>query len=127
MPLDGLTIRRELPVVFAVGVRQISRWSAAAAAAVLAVLLGVFAAEQIAWYRRLAPDTRAEAALACLRGSRLGGGFADYWLSYKLTFLTDEQIIVAPTASDRYPPYADFVRSVGLSPVDQPCRSVLLQ
>jgi len=122
MPVFGA-----LPVVLALGVQQISRWSAAAASVVLAVLLGIFAAEQLSWYRRLAPDTRAEAAVACLRASRLRGGFADYWLSYKVTFLTDEQIIVAPITADRYPPYADFVRSLGLSPVDQPCRSVLLQ
>jgi hypothetical protein len=122
MPVFGA-----LPVVLALGVQQISRWSAAAASVVLAVLLGIFAAEQLSWYRRLAPDTRAVAAVACLRASRLRGGFADYWLSYKVTFLTDEQIIVAPITADRYPPYGDFVRSLGLSPVDQPCRSVLLQ
>ena len=122
MPIYGA-----LPVVLAVGVQQISRWSNAAASVVLAVLLGIFAAEQVEWYRRLAPDKRSDVALGCLRESRVPGGYADYWLSYKLTFLTDEQIILAPTASDRYPPYADFVRALGLSPAAQPCRSVLLQ
>ena len=38
--------------------------------------------------------------------------FADYWLSYKLTFLTGERIIVAPeNGVDRYPPYTAQVRT----------------
>jgi hypothetical protein len=37
---------------------------------------------------------------------------ADYWLSYKLTFLTGERVIVAPTNGvDRYPPYTAAVRA----------------
>jgi hypothetical protein len=54
---------------------------------------------------------------------------ADYWLSYKLTFLSGETLILAPSNGvDRYPPYTSFVRSLG--PADdaaQPCRSLLLQ
>jgi hypothetical protein len=122
MPIHGA-----LPAVLAIGVEQISQWSKAAAAAVLAAMLAVFAVEQVEWYRRLVPETRSRASIDCLRQSGARGAFAGYWLSYKLTFLTDEQLIVAPTESDRYPPYTLFVRSLGLLPAAQPCRSFLLQ
>jgi hypothetical protein len=98
------------------------------ALAALVVMLGVFAVEQAEWYRRLAPDTRSLAIVECLRRSGARGAFADYWLSYKLTFLSGEQLIVAPeNGFDRYPLYATFVRSLGISPAEQPCRSLLLQ
>jgi hypothetical protein len=54
---------------------------------------------------------------------------ADYWLSYKVTFLSGETLILAPTNGvDRYPPYTFFVRSLGpAADAAQPCRSLLLQ
>lgn len=38
------------------------------------------------------------------------GGYADYWLSYVLDFLTQEKLVFAPFSGfDRYPPYSDRV------------------
>jgi hypothetical protein len=123
-----MPIHAALPVVLAIGVDEIARWNKLAALTVLGVMLGVSALEQAHWYRRLVPDARSPAIIECLRRNGARGAFADYWLSYKLTFLAGERIIVAPeNGFDRYPPYTAFVRSLGLAPTDQPCRSLLLQ
>ena len=51
--------------------------------------------------------------VACLRASGIRGGYADYWVSYKLTFLSDEQLIIAPaTGVNRYTPYSQFVAAL---------------
>jgi hypothetical protein len=122
MPIFGA-----LPVVLAVAVDEAWRRSIVLAAVMFAAIAGVWAVEQVRWYQRLAPDTKARAAIACLERAGARGVFADYWVSYKLTFLTDERVIVAPAnAFDRYPPYTAFVRSLALAAA-QPCNSLLLQ
>jgi hypothetical protein len=116
-----------LPVVLAIGIDALSRTSAAAAGLLCAGVLAMWSVEQVQWYERLVPDTKAAAAVTCLRRSAARGALADYWVSYKLTFLMDEQIVVAPSnAFDRYPPYTKFVRSLGLGD-QQPCNPLLLQ
>lgn len=116
-----------IPLVLAIGIDAVWRSSAAAAVLVCVGVLAVWSVEQMQWYERLAPDTKAPAAIACLRRSAARGALADYWVSYKLTFLMEEQVIVAPlNAFDRYPPYTKFVRSLGLG-AEQPCNSLLLQ
>jgi hypothetical protein len=68
--------------------------------------------EQRAWYHQLAPDTRSAALIDCLERNGVKAAFADYWISYKLTFLTGERIIVAPRSGvDRYPFYTAQVRA----------------
>jgi hypothetical protein len=80
---------------------------------ILGTIVGVHAWQQWLWYRKLEPDTSSLATIGCLKQSGIRGGFADYWTSYKLTFLAREQIILAPTDGlDRYPPYTAFVRSL---------------
>jgi len=107
MPVSGA-----LAVVFALGVWRIFRWSRVAGAISLAVALTLFGLEQRAWYRQLAPDTRSAALIDCLDRSGVRAAFADYWISYKLTFLTGERIIVAPRDGlDRYPSYTAQVRA----------------
>ena len=123
MPLFGA-----LPVVLAVGIDQMGQWSKLAAAAAFGSLLVMFAAQELAWYQRLVPDTRSPAALECFASNGVRGALADYWMSYKLTFLSGERVIVAPTNGvDRYPPYTEFVRSLDLPAGGQPCQSHLLQ
>jgi len=101
-----------LAVVFAVGIWRIFRWSHVAGAISLAMALTLFGLEQRAWYRDLAPDTQSAATINCLDRSGVRAAFADYWISYKLTFLTDERIVIAPdTGVDRYPPYTAQVRT----------------
>lgn len=116
-----------IPVVLAIGVDAIARRTRTVAVVVFASMLAVWSVAQVQWYHRLQPDVKSQAAIACLKMSGVRGTLADYWVSYKLTFLMDEHIIVAPAnAFDRYPPYTAFVRSLGLTD-PQPCHSVLLQ
>jgi hypothetical protein len=72
----------------------------------------LFGLEQRAWYRELAPDTQAAAVISCMDRHGLRTAFADYWISYKVTFLTRERVVVAPNNGvDRYPPYTALVRA----------------
>jgi hypothetical protein len=99
-----------LPVVYAVAIDGAFRSNRIAGAALLASLLALFVLQQAAWYRRLEPDRDTQAIVSCLEQSAVRAAYADYWLSYKLTFLTGERVIVAPTNGlDRYPPYTAIV------------------
>jgi hypothetical protein len=76
-------------------------------------LLIVFALQQFVWYEKLTPDTGSAAIIDCLKREGIRGGYADYWTSYKLTFLSNEDIILAPSSGiDRYPAYTEFVRAL---------------
>ena len=69
--------------------------------------------QQRLWYEKLTPDTASRATIDCLTRAGIRGGFADYWTSYKLTFLSNEALIVAPaTGVDRYPAYTEFVHGL---------------
>jgi hypothetical protein len=96
-----------LPVIYAIGVAAAWERHRLAGLALAAALLAVGAWQQVVWIRTLGPDTQTSAVLACLDSQRVRTAYADYWLSYKLTFLTDERVIVAPNDGlDRYPDYA---------------------
>ncbi len=42
--------------------------------------------------------------------NRIGGGYADYWISYKMDFLTEERVTLVPyNGVDRYPAYTNRV------------------
>ena len=102
-----MPIYASLPIVYAIGIDGVRRASPAGGAALLIVVLLMFAAQQIEWYRRLEPDRESPAIIACLDRAGVRAARAGYWLSYKLTFLTGERIVVAPTDGvDRYPPYS---------------------
>ena len=86
------------------------------------LLVGMFGAEQVAWYNRLQPDTESQRAIACLNraGIRLARG--GYRQSYKITFLTDERIIVAPVDGlDRNATYAQQARVAPLLDATAAC------
>jgi hypothetical protein len=103
-----------LPIVYAIGIDGVRRTSRAGGAALLIVVLLIFAAQQVSWYRRLEPDLQSPAIIACLDRAGVHAARASYWLSYKLTFLTSERIIVAPTDGvDRYAPYSTLARASG--------------
>jgi hypothetical protein len=64
------------------------------------------------------PKTRWLAVIAELKIRQLRHGYSDFWHAYPITFLSDEQIIVAPVIatsngerSDRYPAYTREVSS----------------
>ena len=104
-----------LPAVYAIGVMGVWRVSRVAGALVLVSALAIFAAQQLLWYRALAPDLESQQAIACLDAAGLRFARAGYWQSYKLTFLTGERIIVSPVdGMDRYRPYSEQTRDAPL-------------
>jgi hypothetical protein len=112
MPMSGA-----LSVVLALGVWRMFERSRVAGAVLLGAILLLFGLEQRAWYRQLVPDGQSAATIACLDRAGVRTASADYWLSYKLTFLTAERIIVTPdTGLDRYPLYTARVRADPASP-----------
>ena len=112
MPASGA-----LAVVLALGIWAAFQRSRIAGAVLLGAILLLFGLEQRAWYRQLMPDERSASIIRCLDDANVRTAFADYWLSYKLTFLTNERIIVAPdNGVDRYPPYSVQVRAHPGSP-----------
>jgi hypothetical protein len=83
------------------------------ASLIVAAIVAVHAWQQVIWYQKLQPDAQSPALVECLKRNGIRGGYAEYWTSYKLTFLANEEIVIAPTDGiDRYPQYADFVRSL---------------
>jgi hypothetical protein len=103
-----------LPIVYAMGIDGVRRASPAVGTALLIFVLLIFGAQQVDWYRRLEPDLESPAFIACLDRAGVRAARAGYWRSYKITFLTGERIIVAPTDGiDRYAPYSALARSSG--------------
>jgi hypothetical protein len=115
-----MPLHAALPAVYAVGIDSLLRASRAAGVILLIAVVGMFTYQQADWYRRLQPDVESTTILDCLRGAGVRAAYADYWLSYKLTFLSGEQVIVSPVNGvDRYPPYTSFVRAHAAAPTIQ--------
>ncbi len=107
-----MPIYAALPVVYALGIDATWRMSRTAGAALLLLVLGIFAAQQIGWYHHLEPDMKSANAIACLDRLGVHTARASYWESYTLTFLTNERIIVSPADGvDRYAPYSQLTQS----------------
>lgn len=102
-----------LSVAWAAGSLALAGERKAVAAAIVGAILAVHAWQQVIWYQKLTPDTTSLAILDCLKRNGIRGGYADYWTAYRLTFIAQEEIIVAPTDGiDRYPRYTEYVRSL---------------
>jgi 4-amino-4-deoxy-L-arabinose transferase-like glycosyltransferase len=102
-----------LSVAWAAGSAALARDRKARASVILAAILVVHVWQQAIWYGKLSTDTQSQATIDCLKQNGIRGGFADYWTSYKLTFLSNEEIIIAPNNGvDRYPRYTEYVRSL---------------
>jgi hypothetical protein len=113
MPIAGA-----VAVVLALGVWRLFQGSHVLGAVALAAIALLFLLEQRAWYRELTPDVQSAALVACLDRGGVRAASADYWLSYKLTFLTAERTIVAPlNGVDRYPIYSAQVRAHPEAPI----------
>ena len=79
------------------------------ASAIVGLVIVVHAWQQVEWYRKLQPDTVSAMTLECLKRNGIRGGFAEYWTAYKLTFLSREEITIAPEDGvDRYPRYTEL-------------------
>lgn len=83
------------------------------ASVIVGAVLAVHAWQQVIWYQKLQPEARSLALIDCMKRNGIRGGYAEYWTAYRLTFLANEEIIIAPTDGvDRYPAYTDFVRGL---------------
>jgi hypothetical protein len=121
-----------LPVLYAFGIHEAWRRNRGLGALLAVALFALSTLQQVRWYGLLQPDTRLARAVECIREQGVNVAWADYWTSYKITFLTDEETIVAPTDADRYPPYTALARSVRSAPTirlperaDAPCDAVV--
>jgi len=102
-----------LAVALSAGSLALAKGDRNIASVFVGTLLIVFALQQFVWYQKLTPDTESTRIIDCLRREGIRGGYADYWTSYKLTFLSGEGIILTPTSGvDRYPAYTAFVRGL---------------
>jgi hypothetical protein len=102
-----------LSVAWVSGSLIIARGRKGIATALVVAIAGVHVWQQVSWYQMLQPDTRSLSTIECLRRNGIRGGYAEYWTAYKLTFIAQENIIIAPTDGiDRYPKYTEFVRSL---------------
>jgi hypothetical protein len=102
-----------LSVAWAAGTLTLAQHRKAGALVIVCAILAVHVWQQAIWYQKLTPDTQSVATIDCLRRLGIKGGFAEYWTSYKLTFLAEEEIIIAPSDGvDRYPKYTELVRSL---------------
>jgi hypothetical protein len=107
MPIWGA-----LAIVLAVGVWWIFLRSRVAGGVALVATVAIFGLQQHAWYGQLVPDVQSRELIACLERAGVRFASADYGLSYKLTFLANERLIVAPVGGvDRYPAYTAQVRA----------------
>jgi hypothetical protein len=102
-----------VPVALVLGCRAARKWARWLPGTLFAVVLGTFAAQQALWFRTLGGESCDREIIACLRSAGVQGGWADYWISYRMTFISEESPIIAPmTGVDRYPAYSRFVAAL---------------
>lgn len=115
------SVRYLIPVYFAVslmiGVALSRSKNKAAAWLCFFMLLAGQAFGNIVHLRSIPPNLKERAAhsllLQFLDKQGIRGGYANYWLSYQLTFESQEKIILAPYQSeDRYPAYTHYVNQL---------------
>lgn len=102
-----------LPVGFALGLKEIGKKSRILGWGILLGFLGnALWANILVWQNHRSPS-RYELIAQDLTKEKIKGGYADYWTAYYLTFLTQEEIILAPiSGKERYLPYLKFAQSL---------------
>jgi hypothetical protein len=99
-----------VPIALALGCRLTGRRARWLARGLYVAMFAVFACQQVLWFQTLDSGSCDRAIAACLRSAGVRGGRADYWISYRMTFLAEEDPVIAPeNGVDRYPPYSRFV------------------
>ena len=109
-----------LPVLAGAGLVRLWRWRNGVAVAMLALLLGYPALQVVRWnvetgyltadLRLPRRESALRPVLRDLRRQGIRGGYGWYWIAYTATFLSDEEIVIAPSDGwDRYPAYTRFV------------------
>ncbi len=93
---------------FADLIRKISR---IAFYILLSSMLFFFAYTHLSLYQALDKNNYYDKLLTFLGEKEITRAYADYWISYPVTFISEENIIVAPYRSkDRYPRYTEILR-----------------
>jgi hypothetical protein len=129
-----------LMVALASAIVWLWKRSRVVAAVLTAWMLLGFVWSEFAWYRQLQPDDSSPALLQCLEDQHRYFATADYRDAYRLTFLSNERVIVVPDKGiDRYAPYRrkveaapdqvhieDPTSGAGAAPSDVLCRTPLL-
>jgi hypothetical protein len=100
MPFYGLLV-----LSAAAGLRRLAAWHRGAAIAVGAACLLAYGMGQYRWYEQRRPDPSDRLIADCLVEHGIHAATADYWVAYRMTFLSDERVIVSAGQGDRYPPY----------------------
>jgi hypothetical protein len=102
-----------LPAGIALGLKEIKKKSRLLAWGILCAFLGNTLWSNVLVWRNHAYPSRYETIAQSLAKERVKGGYADYWSAYYLTFLTREEIILAPkSGKERYAPYPNYVQSL---------------
>lgn len=104
MPYWGL-----MALSAASAIRFMAARSRVAAFCVAAACLGAFSYMNVRWFQTLHVDDSDRQIAACLEARGVRAATADYWIAYRMTFLTDERVIVDPDVNARYRPYTDAV------------------
>jgi len=95
----------------AAGARALAGWSRMGAVLLVVTSLAVPVIADVRWFRSLGSADSDRAIIRCLEEHGIRAATADYWIAYRLTFLADERVIVAPSEQSRYRPYDDFVKA----------------
>jgi hypothetical protein len=107
MPFFGI-----VAIAAAAGIARLARGNRLAALAIASVCVASFAGSQYLWYQRLSADPSAAMVVGCLEEHGIRFASADYWIAYRLTFIANERVIVAPDPEqDRYTPYRRAVEA----------------
>jgi hypothetical protein len=106
MPFFGLAA-----LSAASGARFVWARSRRAGALLAAACLCGFLAEDARWLLDLQPDPSDRRLIGCLAANGVHTATADDDLAYRLTFLSDERLIVDAESNPRYRPYTDIVRA----------------
>jgi hypothetical protein len=102
-----------LPAGIALGLKEVKKKSRLLAWGILFAFLGNTLWSNVLVWRNHAHPSRYETIAQNLARERIKGGYADYWSAYYLTFLTHEEIILAPiSGKERYAPYPKYVQSL---------------
>jgi len=107
-----LPLHSVLPLIFGVFLANTYSASRFAFSVLLALLLSCHVLGLcVTRTPRHGGEGKEQELISFLMKKNLVYGYADYWLSYRLTFLSDERVIIAPLrlGNDRYPRYREMI------------------
>jgi hypothetical protein len=109
MPYFGL-----VALTMAAGCRAVENSRRGAGVLLTVLILSGFLVGEYRWYARLWPEPSDRQIIACLEARGVRVAKADYWIAYRMTFLSDERVLVLPDQGPgRYVQYNTALRSAG--------------